>query len=294
MISAIILTYNEALHIERCIQSLQPYANEIFVVDSFSNDQTVHIAKELGAKIYQNPFVNQAVQFNWALENCEIKNEWILRMDADEYIDNRHNIDLLKSLSELPNDVNGIYISRRIAFMGRPLNHGTWYPKWNLRIFRRGKGHSEVRWMDEHIVLTEGRSEKLQIDFLDDNLNNLTWWINKHNNYSNREVADFFFKIDTEESGSVKPKFFGSDAERKRWLKKRYNKIPLFVRPFFNFFYRYIIRGGFRDGKQGFLWHILQGFWYRMLVDAKVWEIKRRFNNDNKKIKQYLENNFKL
>jgi glycosyltransferase involved in cell wall biosynthesis len=294
LITAIILTYNESLHIKRCIQSIQPYVREVFVIDSFSTDNTVELAKGLGAKVYQNPFVNQAVQFNWALANCPIKGEWIIRIDADEYIDNRKNIDLQDYLNNIPKEINGLHISRKIKFLGGELKHGTWYPKWNLRIFRAGKGTCENRWMDEHIVLTEGISQKLWFDFVDDNLNNLNWWISKHNNYSDREVADYFFQLEADKQSAVKPKAFGSDAERKRWLKKQYHKFPLFFRPFLNFTYRYFFRLGFLDGKQGFLWHILQGFWYRMLVDAKIWELKRRFKNKDQEIIDYLKITFNL
>ncbi len=293
-ISAIILTYNEAKHIERCIKSIQPYIDEIFVVDSLSSDNTVTIAQELGAQVLQNPFVNQAVQFNWALKNCPIKGDWIIRIDADEYIDNPKGLDLKQYLKELPEDVHGLHISRKIKFQGKELNHGTWYPKWNLRIFRTGKGYCENRWMDEHIVLTEGSSQNLWFDFVDDNLNNLKWWIEKHNNYSEREVADYFFQLEEESKSDVKAKAFGSDAERKRWLKRQYHKFPLFVRPFINFTYRYFFRLGFLDGKAGFLWHILQGFWYRMLVDAKIWELKRRFKNKQQDIVAYLRQSYKL
>lgn len=293
-ISAIILTFNEELHIERCIKSIIPYVDDIHVVDSFSEDKTLEIARQMGVKVYQNPFVNQAVQFNWALENCLLEGNWILRIDADEFIDNRRNIDLAKHIENLPKDVDGLHISRRISFMGKAFNYGTWYPKWNLRVFKKGKGYSEVRWMDEHIVLKEGRSEKIWLDFVDDNLNDLTWWTNKHNNYSNREVADYFFQLQKEESEGVRARMFGNEAERKRWLKKQYHKLPFFIRPLLNFVYRYIFRLGFLDGKQGLIWHFLQGFWYRMLVDAKIWELKRRFNKDNNKIITYLKQEYNL
>ncbi len=294
-LSAIILTYNEEIHIARCIKSLQPYVKEIFVVDSFSNDNTVKIAEELGAEVYQNPWINYATQFNWGLQNCPIKTPWVWRIDADEYIDKTLGENVNKCITDADEKLSGINIKRKIVFLGKPLLHGTWYPRWNLKVFKYGKGECENRWMDEHIILHEGTSTQVEGDQTDDNLNNITWWTDKHNGYATREAVDILYtQVKTDKNSSVKSKLFGNEAERLRWLKNRYNKIPLFVRPFFNFFYRYIIRGGFRDGKQGFLWHILQGFWYRMLVDAKVWEIKKRFNNDNNKIKEFLESNFKL
>lgn len=293
-ISAIILTYNEEQHIARCIQSLQGIADEIFVVDSFSTDKTIEIAKELGAKVFQNPFINQAVQFNWALQNCPIQSEWIIRIDADEYIDNGNQLDLKQYLTELPEEVTGLHISRKIVFQEKELLHGGWYPKWNLRIFRTGKGFCENRWMDEHIVLSEGRSEQLQLDFVDENLNDLSWWIAKHNNYATREAIDHFLKQGEETENDIIPNLFGNEAERKRWLKKRYHSFPLFIRPFFNFIYRYFILLGFLDGKAGFIWHVLQGFWYRFLVDAKIFELKRRFNNNREEIVKHIKKKYSI
>ncbi|MDD4969968.1 MAG: glycosyltransferase family 2 protein [Paludibacter sp.] len=293
-LSAIILTYNEEIHIARCINSLKGIVDDIFVIDSFSTDSTIEIAKKMGVKVFQNKFVNQAIQFNWALENCDIKADWILRIDADEYIDNKNNIDLRQTLSYLPSEVTGLIISRKIVFMGKPLLHGGWYPKWNLRIFRNGKGKCENRWMDEHIILNEGHAQQLQLDFVDDNLNDLTWWTTKHNNYASREAADYFLSHDNpEQEKSVEPKFFGNDAERKRWLKLRYLNFPLFIRPLFNFIFRYIFKLGFLDGKQGFIWHFLQGFWYRYLVDAKIYELKRKFKNDKGAIVEYIKEKYK-
>lgn len=293
-LSAIILTYNEEQHIARCINSLS-FVDEILVIDSFSSDKTTEIAKKMGAKVYQNPFVNQAVQFNWALANCNIQNDWILRIDADEFIDNKENLNLKKYLLLLPTEVNGLHISRKIVFKGQPLNHGGWYPKWNLRIFKNGYGECENRWMDEHIILSSGISQKLKLDFVDDNLNDLSWWIGKHNNYATREAIDYFLKL--EESAikdEVHPKLFGNEAERKRWLKARYHSFPFFLRPFINFIYRYILKLGFLDGKAGFIWHVLQGFWYRFLVDAKIFELKQRFNNDQEQIIKHIKKNYSM
>ena len=126
---------------------------------------------------------------------------------------------------------------------------------------------------------------------IDANLNNLTWWTEKHNGYASREMLDMLMTEYAlqDEAQNIKPKFFGTEEQRKRWLKIKYSKMPLFIRPFLNFIYRYILKGGFLDGKEGFIWHILQGFWYRMLVDAKIFELKKRFNWDKDKIVEYLK-----
>ena len=177
--------------------------------------------------------------------------------------------------------------------MGQPLLHGGWYPKFNLRFFRNGFGECENRWMDEHIVLSDGNVENIELDLVHDNLNNLSWWIKKHNGYSSREAIDYFLKKNQEYT-DVKPRLFGTEAEKKRWMKVKYNLIPLFVRPFFNFIYRYVFKLGFLDGKSGFVWHVLQGFWYRFLVDAKIYELRREFKNDEKAIVAHIKKKYSI
>jgi len=128
--------------------------------------------------------------------------------------------------------------------------------------------------MDEHIKLTEGETVFFENDLVDDNTNNLTWWTEKHNNYATREAIDILNIIhEFLKYNEVEAKFFGTQEQRKRWLKQRYARLPLFTRPFLYFLWRYIFKLGFLDGTQGLIWHFLQGFWYRFLVDAKIYEI---------------------
>ena len=293
-IAVVILTYNEELHIERCIRSAQAVSSEIIVVDSFSTDCTYAIAEKLGAKVYRHVFENHAKQFNWAIENCGIESQWIWRLDADEYIEEPLARKALQALENIPESVNGIYVNKKIIFMGRPLLHGGWYPAPQIKIVRKGSGASENKWMDEHLVIFSGETISIDGDQTDENLNSLNWWSHKHVNYAGREAVNMLmieYGLDTSE-GEVKPLFWGTDAERKRWLKQKYIKSPLFVRPFINFFIRYILKGGFLDGKEGFVWHILQGFWYRMLVDCKILELKKRHGYDECRIKDFLRENY--
>lgn len=292
-IAAIILTYNEEQHIARCINSLKNTVAEIFVIDSFSKDNTVTISESLGAKVYQNPWVNYATQFNWALENCDIQSEWVWRIDADEFYQNRDELNLKVELSNSSNDISGIYVKRKIVFMGKELLHGGWYPVWHLKIWRNGKGFCENRWMDEHIKLTEGTTKQLNIVQVDENLNDLSWWTEKHNSYSSREMVDL---LDSEyeifSKSSVTPKLFGTAEQRKRYLKLKYLKLPLFVRPFMYFFYVYVIKLGFLDGKSGLVWYVLQAFWYRFLVDAKIYELRKKVGKDKEAIVAYIKNKY--
>ena len=294
-IAAIILTKNEEKHIARCINSLTGICNEIFVIDSLSTDRTCEIAEELGAKVYKNPWRNYATQFNYGVYQCPIQSEWIWRIDADEFLEGNIGIAVKNVLSNCPADVNGVYVRKRIDFMGKPLLHGGWYPSYHLKIFRKGHGDCENRWMDEHIRIFDGTTITIEEgNQVDANLNDLTWWTEKHNGYATREMVDMLMMEYGRDAKAqeVTPKFFGTEEQRKRWLKIKYIKTPLFIRPFINFFLRYILKRGFLDGKEGFLWHILQGFWYRMLVDAKIFEIKKKYNFNEEKIKNFLKDNY--
>lgn len=158
--------------------------------------------------------------------------------------------------------------------MGKWIKHGDYYPTWILRLFRKGKGRSEERKMDEHIILLEGRAKKLANDFIDDNKKNLEFWIDKHNKFSSREVEEITKQLTTNDQ-QLTTKLSGQTAQ-KRWLKENfYYRLPLFCRAFLYFIYRYFFRLGFLDGKEGLIFHFLQGFWYRFLVDAKFYEIKK-------------------
>lgn len=292
-ITAIVLTYDEEIHIERCLKSLIPFCKEIWVVDSFSNDKTVEIAERLGARTVKHEFENQAQQFNWAIDNLEISGAWIWRVDADEYISAELGEKVTKAIAECEDDVNGIYVNKAIVFQGRKLKHGGWYPAPQIKVIRKGFGRSENKVMDEHLIITSGRTIYVDGDQTDENLNGLTWWTQKHNGYATREAENMLrmrYGMD-EDSEGVKPRLLGNDAERKRWLKLRYARMPLFVRPFIYFFIRYFVKLGFLDGKSGFVWYVLQGFWYRFLVDAKIFELQRKLGFDDTKIKEWIRLN---
>lgn len=296
-IAAIILTKNEEKHIGRCINSIKGVCEEIWVIDSFSTDRTCEIAENMGADVRRHKWKNYSSQFNYGLYECPIRSDWVWRIDADEFLSGGLGMAVKEILDRCDSDVNGLYVRKRIDFMGRPLLHGGWYPSYHLKVFRRGHGECENRWMDEHTRLFDGETLVVdEGDQVDANMNDLTWWTEKHNGYATREMADMLmteYGLDDRKE-TVKPKFFGTEEQRKRWLKLKYVKAPLFVRPFVNFIYRYIFRGGFLDGKEGFIWHVLQGFWYRMLVDAKIYEIKKHFHFDDEKIKSYIRHKYDI
>lgn len=293
-IAFVVLTYNEEKHLERCLSSLVPFAKQLIVVDSFSTDGTCSVAERMGAVVYQHPFKNQAFQFNWALDNCAIDADWVWRVDADEYIEPKLGEKVVEVIATCGSDINGIYVNKKIVFMGRPLKHGGWYPAPQIKIIRKGYGASENKFMDEHLVVFSGQTLYVDADQIDENLNDMSWWSHKHIGYAEREAVNMLMMCYGVDSvgNSVSPKFWGNGAERKRWLKIKYARSPLFFRPFMNFFVRYVLKAGFLDGREGFIWHVLQGFWYRFLVDAKILEIERRCGFDKKLVMEYIQKEY--
>lgn len=293
-LSVIILTYNEEIHIRRCLENIAPIARAIYVVDCSSTDKTVEIAHSLGANVVEHVWPgNQAEQFNWALANLPIETAWVLRLDADEYLLPELVEELQERLPALPNDVTGIIFKRRHIFMDRWMKRGI-YPVKLLRAFRFGKGMCEQRLMDEHIQLSDGRAVEFEHDFCDHNLNNLSWFCHKHVNYAIREAVDLL-DIELDLTGAAETdaqKHISEQARLKRMQKHKYARLPLFWRSFAYFLYRYFLKGACLDGKVGFIWTFLQGWWYRTLVDAKVFEIKHRCGTDREKIRLLLKQDY--
>ena len=237
-ITAIILTYNEEIHIRRCLRSLQGICDEVLIVDSFSSDNTVAIAQQMGARVVQHPWKNYATQLNYGIHECNVASDWLWRIDADEYLEGGLGAAVRAVIETAPDDVNGIYVRKRIDFMGRPLLHGGRYPSYHLKVWRRGHGECENRRMDEHIRIFNGKTVVVNKgNQVDANLNDLGRWTSKHNGYAVREMIDMLlmeYNLDTK-GREVTPELFGTEEQRKRWLKVRYIKAPLFARPYINF-----------------------------------------------------------
>ncbi len=275
-VTVIVLTKNEEQHIARCLRSVRAFASHVLVVDSGSTDRTVDIARAEGAEIRVNAWVNHAVQLNWGIAQVPKQTDWIMRLDADEVVQPELAREIAERLPTLGGDVGGVYVPRRMTFMGRPIRWGGVFPVRILRIFRNGKGRCENRWMDEHIVVA-GRSVDFSGEIIDDNRNPLSWWTEKHNAYASREVVDLLnreFGFMSDETGAGLQ--HGRHTGLKRWLKEHiYMRTPGGLRAFLYFVYRYVFRLGLLDGREGAAFHVLQGFWYRYLVDAKLYEVKK-------------------
>lgn len=272
-IAVVILTYNEEAHIRRAIDSVREIADDIVVVDSFSTDATVAIAAGAGARVVQHAWTNPSHQFNWALDNAGVDADWILRLDADEVIEPDLRARIATFVRQAPADVVAVNFKRKHVFMGRWIRFGGRYPLLLLRLWRRGYGRVENRWMDEHVTTWGGRTITLEGGFADVSLHDLSRFIDKHNKYATLLAVDVLCKRYGNSMSQAKE--LNSQARVKRMIKDRvYDRLPFYVGPTLYFLYRYIFQLGFLDGRPGLIYHFMQGFWYRFLAGAKLMEFE--------------------
>lgn len=258
-LTTIILTFNEELNIEKCINSIKHISKRIVVIDSYSTDKTVEIARSLGAEVYQNKWVNYSTQYQYGIKISNIQTKWIMRLDADERLTKESAAELeLLCLENENTDVNGIIVRFEVTFLGKKLRHGGIYPFRKLIVYKKGYGDIENKNMDEHIILFSGRSVEMKNDSLHEDYKDLSTWIDKHNKYATKEMMDYY---DQKDSGI-----------NQGFTRNIYYKMPMWIRPFLYFIYRYIFRLGFLDGKEGLIFNFLQAWWYWFLVDAKIYE----------------------
>ena len=275
-VTILILTKNEELNISLCLDSVEGFAKRCVLVDSGSTDRTVEIAKSQGADVYVHPFENYASQFNWGLDNTNIKTLWVVRLDADE----RFTPELCEELAEQmalheKDDVNGFVLEARLFFMDKELKHGGSRKK-KLMVFKNGIGRVENRKMDEHTVLSKGYALSIKEKFLHYDFKDLATYVKKLNWYATREMQDYFDNRFPEEGFDAS----NVEIEKVRSLKTKYYKSPMFWRCWAYFFFSYFIKGNWRNGKEGFIYSFLYHLYYRMLVDAKIFEqlkYKREF-----------------
>jgi glycosyltransferase involved in cell wall biosynthesis len=277
-LTVVILTKNEAIHIGRALANVKGLVAQVLVVDSFSTDATVEIAKAHGALVLQNRFVNYSKQFQWALDCGAIQTKWVMRLDADEFLEADLRAELTRTLPSLPEDVVGINLKRKHIFMGRWVRHGGRYPLVLLRLWRHGKGRIEDRWMDEHMLVWGGRTITMKGGFADHNLNDLTFFTAKHNGYATREALDVLVQRRNLAPRDIALNAGSSSVQAaiKRTLKESlYNRLPFTVSAVLYFVWRYVVQLGFLDGRSGLVYHFLQGYWYRFLVGAKLMELEQ-------------------
>lgn len=272
VVTVVILTHDEDIHIARCINSARQLSRSIMVVDSGAG-RTTEICKEMTVPVWIQPFSTFSEKLNWAMDNLPIRTPWILRLDADEVLTPEFVSGAAAALASLPATVSGCYVRRRLWFLGQWIRHGGMYPTYSMRFWRRGTAHCEHRPLDEHMLLRFGTSVNIDLDIVDDPLKSFDDWVGKHVRYSRLELRT----EDEDRREQIKPSLFGRPEQRKRWLKLHiYRAVPLFLRPALYFVYRYLFRLGFLDGRRGFLFHLMHAYWYRLLVDARLYEERLR------------------
>ncbi|MEH2234638.1 MAG: glycosyltransferase family 2 protein [Nostoc sp.] len=279
-VSVLIPAKNEQANLPACLTSLSR-ADEIFVVDSQSTDNSIEIAKNYGVNVVQFNFNGRwPKKKNWSLDNLPFRNEWVLIVDCDERI----TPELWEEIEQaIQNDeYTGYYLNRRVFFLGKWIRYGGKYPDWNLRLFQHKKGRYENlntedipntgdNEVHEHVVL-QGKVGYLKNDMLHEDFRDLYHWLERHNRYSNWE-ARVYFNILTgkDDSGTIGANLFGDAVQRKRFLKKVWVRLPF--KPMLRFILFYIIQRGFLDGKAGYIYgRLLSQYEYQ--IGVKLYELR--------------------
>lgn len=270
--TAIIMTKNEEKNIVECLKSMAGFAKRCVVIDCGSTDKTVELAKENGADVYFHEFEYYAKQFNWGIDNCDIDTEWIIRLDADERFTEELNAEITQLIRDNINKpMNGITIEADLYFLGRCMKHGL-RNKRKTMLFKRACGRIEDRRRDAHSVISEGYLSTTNHRFVHYDFKDLDTYIRRYNWYATREMQDY---IDFTRGASTQIK---TDKKILTQRKKKfgfYYKMPKYLRAWAWFLYNYIFRLGFLDGKEGFVFYFLECYWYRLLVDAKIFEYEK-------------------
>jgi glycosyltransferase involved in cell wall biosynthesis len=280
--SFIVLTYNEEQHLPRFLQSISDLNAPVFIVDSGSTDATLKIAGQFGAQILHNTFENHPLQWDFALKNCAIQTPWVICLDADQVVTSELRQHLINFRNEDYSDVNGIYFNRKNFFKGRWIKHGGYFPFYLLKMFRFGIGYSDITEKMDHRFVVSGNTKIWKDGYLlEENLkeNNISFWIEKHNRYSDLVALQEVEHRRSAIQQTEKPIFWGSPNERKAWYKNKWLKLPRYVRPLLYFTQRLIFQLGILDGRTGIIFHFLQGFWFRLIVDIKIDEILKQQND---------------
>jgi glycosyltransferase involved in cell wall biosynthesis len=271
----LILTYNEEQNLPRLLNSIKDLKADTYVLDSGSVDRTLEICSQAGIQLKYHKFENHPKQWHQALKEFNIRTPWVIGLDADQHL----TPELFKMLSEFDNekylDIDGIYFNRKNIFKGKWIRYGGYYPFYLLKMFRHHVGYSDLNESMDHRFLVPGKTIIWKhAHLIEENLkeNQISFWISKHNTYSDLLGNEGNQRMEHKKLQPSKAKPFGSPNERKAWLKYIWARLPRYVRPFLYFGYRFILRLGFLDGRTGILFHFLQGFWFRLIVDIKIEE----------------------
>ena len=278
-VTLIITTRNEELNIEKCLLSAHDLIDQIFVIDSESDDETATIAHRY-AHVINLPYEHGKIIpwiYQWGLDNLPIKNDWVMILEADQSLtpELRTELETLFARAEIKE--RGFYIKRRQVFRGQQLRFGGYGSKFMLKLFYRSAGELDAEESDTRVYV-KGPLGKLKSPILEENLkeNAILFYLQKHLRYADVFAHEEAQRRNQFAEWKIQPALFGSPDQRVLWLKRRYFNLPLYVRPALYFIYRYVFLLGFLDGKQGAVFHFLQAFWFRLVLDIRLEEILKQ------------------
>jgi glycosyltransferase involved in cell wall biosynthesis len=269
MLTTVITTKDEELHIARCVDSAIELG-QVIVLDSGSFDGTKKIARQRGATVVDHEWEGYARQKNWALSTLPIETEWVLFLDADERLTESGRAEIRTAVARP--DVDGFYIARENIVLGRRLRHAWWYPDYQMRVFRKNCGHYEDRLVHEHVVI-DGKTDYLKHPLIHENLKGIDAWMQRHIRYARLEAEEMLKTRGQRTNGSIGASFRGNRAERRRALKTRlWYRLPM--RPAIRFVWMYFVKRGFLDGRSGLAYCQLVAA-YEALIDANLLELEQ-------------------
>jgi len=274
-VSIFVLTGNEELNIERCLASVSGWCSDIHVVDSNSTDRTIEIAKRFTDSIIDHPYVDHASQLKWAFDNLPFKHDWVLFLDADNVVTEKLKGLISDTLMKDDGTVNGYYCLHHEIFRDRPIKG---MKKWWARLVRRTHAAIDNSELVDYGIKIEGKIGYLKGAIVEDNLkeNDIDFWIDKHQRFARRMAAEEVLRKHKFIKWEVAPKLFGTSDERRVWLKNVWLELPLFLRPFIYWLYRYIPSGAFLQGVHGLTFTLFQALWFRLVCDFKIQEFERK------------------
>jgi len=280
--SFLVLSYNDELHLPKLFESIKGLEAKVFVLDSGSTDGTLGICRQYGAEIAHHPFENHPRQWHSALSIFQLNAPWVVALDADQIL-SPGLYQLLNDFDDaMHHDVNGIYFNRKNFYKGKWIRYGGYFPFYMLKMFRLKHGISDLNENMDHRFLVSGKTIIWKQGYLlEENFkeSKVQFWIEKHNRYSDLLALEEVERMQKIRLQVIKPKILGSPNERKAYLKRIWWKMPRFFRPAFYFGYRMTFQLGMLDGKTGIIFHFLQAFWFRLIVDIKIEELLKESPN---------------
>ncbi len=263
----------------RLLASVGDLNAPLFILDSGSTDATIEIGKKFGAQILHHPFENHPKQWDYALKNFPIQTPWVICLDADQTVSETLKQKLLSFKSDDYDKVDGIYFNRKYVFKGQWIKHGGYYPFYQLKMFRYGVGYSDLNEHMDHRFVVPGNTVIWKDGLiLEENFkeNNISFWLDKHNRYSDLVAHEEVERMQSLREQTVKPRLSGTPDERTAWRKQLWWKLPRYMRPMLYLTQRMIFQLGFLDGCTGIIYHFLQSFWFRLVVDIKIDELLKQ------------------